>query len=342
MTEAQRVGQLFVLGLPNDRLTPGVIAAVRADHLGSVSYTAFSDAGVAGIRSVSDSVQALVTASATAGIGFFVAANQEGGRIQALKGPGFSTMPSALVQGTIDPARLRAMAATWGAQLGDAGVNLDFAPVMDVVPAGQEVTNEPIGALRREFGHDPATVASHGVAFLNGMRDAGVATTAKHFPGLGRVVGNTDYRSNVVDSVTTEDDPYLEPFRQAVDAGVPFVMVSLATYERIDPSHLAVFSPTVMRDMLRGSLHFDGVIISDELGAAVAVAGIPPATRAVDFIEAGGDMIVSKFVNPAAAMYRALLARAADSASFRALLDDSVRRVLVAKDRSGLLPCSDR
>src|SRR2546428_10195697 len=96
------------------------------------------------------------------------------------------------------------------------------------------------------------------------MERAGVATTAKHFPGLGRVTGNTDFTADVVDDVTTPDDPYLQPFQAAVDGGVPFVMVALATYTKIDPEHLAVFPPTVMQ-ILRGQLCFQGVIVSDEI-----------------------------------------------------------------------------
>ena len=80
-----------------------------------------------------------------------------------------------------------------------------------------------------------------------GWPTAGVATVAKHFPGLGRVTGNTDFTADVVDNVTTADDPYLNSFRAAIGAGVPMVMVALATYTRIDPSQLAVFSPVVMR-----------------------------------------------------------------------------------------------
>jgi len=71
-------------------------------------------------------------------------------------------------------------------------------------------------------------------------------------------------------------------------------MVALATYTRIDAGRLAVFSPIVMRDLLRGTLGYQGVIVSDDLGATAAVAGIPPGTRAIDFLNAGGDMIISK------------------------------------------------
>jgi beta-N-acetylhexosaminidase len=223
-------------------------------------------------------------------------------------------------------------------QLRAAGVNLDFAPVMDVVPPGPASQNQPIGALEREYGDDPATVSAHGVAFITGMRRAGVATTAKHFPGLGRVLGNTDVTANVIDTVTTAGDPYLLPFKGAVDAGVPMVMVALATYTRIDPAHLAVFSPTVMR-LLRDTEGFKGVIVSDDLGSAAAIASIPPSRRAIDFLDAGGDLIVSKEVQPARTMAAAVLARAARDPSFSAVVDDAVDRVLRAKDASGLLPC---
>jgi beta-N-acetylhexosaminidase len=284
-------------------------------------------------------VQSLATHGATGGVGFYVAANQEGGEIQALRGAGFSTMPSALTQGTLDPSALQADATTWGRELSEAGVNTDFAPVMDVVPPGTDAQNQPIGVLHREFGHDPATVSSHGRAFIRGMSASGIATTAKHFPGLGRVLGNTDDVAGVVDSVTTTTDPSLRTFRAAVHAGVPFVMVALATYTQIDPAHLAVFSPTVM-GLLRDGMGFDGVIASDDLGAATAVAGIPPAQRALDFLSAGGDLIVSKTAAPTVAMADAVVARASSDPAFAAQVADAVHRVLAAKDASGLLPCS--
>jgi beta-N-acetylhexosaminidase len=171
------------------------------------------------------------------------------------------------------------------------------------------------------------------------MQDAGLATTAKHFPGLGRVRGNTDFTASVVDNVTTTDDADLAPFRDAVIAGVPFVMVALATYTRIDPSRLAVFSPTVMRSLLRDGLGFTGAVVSDDLGATAAVAAIPASQRALDFLSAGGDLIISKTVAPANAMADAIVARATTDAAFRARVDDAALRVLHAKQASGVLRC---
>jgi beta-N-acetylhexosaminidase len=338
MTPDQRIGQLFELGLANDRLGPTEINMIRTDHIGSVWFIDRSYAGVAGIRAVASAVQAQASSVSTANVRFFIAANQEGGLIQAMQGPGFSSMPTAVVQGTWAPAVLQSRAAVWGQQLRSAGINLNFAPVMDVVPPGTDGQNQPIGALQREYGHDPTTAGSHGVAFLGGMRQSGVAVSLKHFPGLGRVAGNTDF-TTATDTTTTASDPYLQSFSQGIAANADFVMVALAKYTRIDPNHLAAFSSIVMTQLLRGSMGFNGVIVSDDLGDTAAVASIPPATRAIDFLSAGGDMIISKTSAPADAMVQAIRSRVAADAGFRQRVNDAAIRVLRAKQAWALLPC---
>jgi beta-N-acetylhexosaminidase len=339
LTEAQRVGQLFLVGIAGDPVSD-VAQAVAAYHFGSLLSAGNLTAGVAGLQQLTRAYQALASSRATSGVRFFIAANQEGGEVQSLRGPGFSAMPSALAQGSLSPVVLQRQAAVWGRELRSAGFNLNLAPVMDVVPAGTADQNQPIGMIQREFGYSPATVAAHGVAFIRGMQQAGIATTAKHFPGLGRVRGNTDFTAGVVDSTTGPHDPYLRSFQGAIDAGVPFVLVALATYTRIDSRHLAVFSPEVMRVILRQQMHFNGVIVSDDLGAATAVADLSPGVRGIDFLAAGGDLITSQSLSAAVAMDRAIRARVSADSAFRALVNSAVMRVLSAKQAYGLLPCS--
>ncbi|HTU73169.1 MAG TPA: glycoside hydrolase family 3 N-terminal domain-containing protein [Trebonia sp.] len=338
MTEAQRVGQLFLVGLPSDAATSQVVAAVDDYHFGSV-LLAKSSASVATLAGGSAGIQALASKQATDGVRFLVAANQEGGEIQQLSGAGFSPMPSELVQGRSSLSAERTAAAQWGSELKAAGVNLDLAPVMDVVPQATASSNAPIGQLDREFGYDPVTNGTHGVAFIQGMAQAGVAATAKHFPGLGRVSGNTDFTSGVTDTVTTPDDPNLGSFKDAVSAGVPFVMIALALYTQIDPAHLAVFSPTVIQTMLRQRMGFSGVVMSDDLGQAAQVQNMSEGSRAVDFLNAGGDLITSQAIAPAESMATAVLADASSSASFRAEVAAADMKILAAKQALGLLPC---
>jgi len=338
LSEAQRVGQLLMVSASLSGVSQTTKDAITRYHVGSVILAERSSAGVSAIRRMTNGLQQLATASATGGVPLFVATDQEGGYVQRLTGPGFSDMPTALDQGQLDRSVLRSQAEQWGSQLRAAGVNMNFAPVMDVVPKGFSDENLPIGYWKREFGHTPTRVANHGVSFLRGMRDAGVAPTLKHFPGLGRVTANTDYTRRVVDSVTTAEDPYLEPFLAGIDARAPFVMISEAIYTQIDPDHRAVFSHTVITRLLRNTLGFEGVVVSDSLGAA-SVQGSTAAERAIKFLRAGGDLLLIRGRGDAHAMVVAIRDRIATHPAFKARVDESALRVLTAKAEYGLVTC---
>ncbi|GAB6984234.1 glycoside hydrolase family 3 N-terminal domain-containing protein [Nocardioides pyridinolyticus] len=339
MSLEQRVGQLFMVGTPADRVDRRTRAQIGRYHVGNVMLTGRSYAGVRDPRRVSRAMRGEVSAASTGNVRLFVATDQEGGQVRVLQGPGFSDIPSALVQGRWSLAGLRSSAKTWSEQLRDAGVNMNLAPVLDTVPSKRAARhNPPIGKYDRQFGYTTRVVARHGLAFLRGMLDGGVTPTAKHFPGLGRVHANPDIADGVTDRVTTRRDAYLRPFRAAVRDGVPVVMMSTAYYERIDPRRPAAFSPVVVGTMLRGDLGFTGVVISDDLARAQQVAAIRPAARAVRFLKAGGDLVLVVDPDPLPAMYAAVLAKAQRSPAFKQRVNSSVLRILRAKDRQGLLP----
>jgi beta-N-acetylhexosaminidase len=333
MTETQRIGQLFMVGTPANNTDPTVAAQVQSGAVGSVFLSGNSTRPA---RQTASMVAALQQQAGP--VRLFVSTDQEGGTVQRLQGPDFSSIPSALIQGRSTPAAERADASMWGTQLVAAGVNLDLAPVMDTVPsAAFAPDNPPIGALDREFGYTPAAVTAAGTAFLQGLLAAGVDTTAKHFPGLGRVTTNTDTSSGVTDSTTTSSDPYLAPFAAAITAGTPFVMMSSAIYSKIDPQHPAAFSSAVVTGLLRGQLHFAGVVVSDDLGAARQVAGYAVGDRAVDFIAAGGDLVLTIVPSQIPVMAAAVLARARTDATFAAQVNAAALAILEAKQARGLL-----
>ena len=336
MTLAQRVGELLMVGTSTAKPSPAALASIGRYHVGSVILMGNSTAGRGQVARTVQTFQARATATATGATKLFVAADQEGGRVQHLTGPGFSTMPSALTQGTWSPATLQRRARAWAGELRAAGVNLDLAPVADTVPAAHAEANAPIGHWQRELGHAPATVATHAAAIVRGMSAARVATSAKHFPGLGRVRDNTDLVAHVVDTRTGRHDAYLRPFAATIRADVPFVMMSLAIYRRIDRRGPAAFSPRIVTRMLRHDLGFGGVVISDSLTAA-AVRRYPVGERAVRFVRAGGDIALVTDAGPIPAMYAALLAEARKDPGFRRQVTEAARRVLQAKERFGLL-----
>lgn len=338
LTLAQRVGQLFMVGTTADQVDRTTKAQIGSHHVGNVMLTGRSYGGVKKPAKVSKVMRNQVSKASTGGVRLFVATDQEGGLVRVLQGPGFSNIPAALEQGTWAPRKLRGAAHVWAKQLRSAGVNLDLAPVMDTVPSKKAAKhNPPIGKYHREFGYTTKVVARHGVAFLNGMADGGVATSAKHFPGLGRVRGNTDTAAGVTDHVTRRHDPYFKPFQAAVDAHVPFMMMSTAYYQHLDPKLPAAFSPYVIGTVLRGDLGFDGVVISDDLGGAQQVAGFTPAGRALRFIGAGGDVVLTVHPDTLPAMYDAVLDRARASKVFRAKVNAAALRVLTAKQHQHLL-----
>ena len=338
MSLPQRVGQLFMVGSPATSASPATLRQIGRFHVGNVMLTGRSHGGVRVPARVAAAMQARATAQATGHVRLLVSTDQEGGQVQVLQGPGISTIPSALTQGRWTPRRLVRASGVWARQLRAAGVNMDLAPVVDTVPGPAAAAhNPPIGAYDREFGYSPTVVGRHGVAFSRGLASRGVVPTVKHFPGLGRVHANTDTRVRVTDRVTRRHDPYFTPFREAVESGVPAVMMSTAYYSRLDPHNPAAFSPFVIGEVLRGDLGFRGVVISDDLGRARQVSPWSYADRALKFVRAGGDMVLT--VDPATlpAMYTAVLRRARTDRRFRDRVDEAALRVLELKSDQHLL-----
>ena len=342
LTPAQRVGQLLMVGLQPSGSSAALAEQVARDHLGGVIYLG----GWQGAGTVERVARRLQRATqtrqgATGGVGLLIAADQEGGSVQQLKGAGFTRIPSARTQATLGAATLRQRAQSWSLELANAGVNVNLAPVADTVPTSLGAGNAPIGYYRRDFVPGEAKAnARYVTAFVRGSLEADVAPTVKHFPGLGRVTGNTDLTSSgTTDRVATKDDPYLQPFAAGIKAGAPLVMVSSARYPRLDAANQAMFSKAVVTDLLRTRMGFGGVVITDDVGAAAAVASVPVRERATRFIAAGGDIVLTADATQAPAMRAGITARMKASPAFARQVDASVVRVLELKTRLGLASC---
>ena len=171
----------------------------------------------------------------------------------------------------------------------------------------------------RTFSTDPTLVGQLAAAFVNGLQAGGVAATAKHFPGLGAATANTD------DHVVSVQLVRLQPFRDAIAAGVRLVMMSNASYPHLDPSgSLAVFSRTIVTKLLRGSLGFDGVIVTDALDAPAPNETPHAPARA---LSAGVDLLLYTSGPAAQRGYEGLLADASRSAPLRAQIASAVERI---------------
>lgn len=308
------------------------MAALNNYHVGNVYLSGRSKAGTATTASVVSALTGTVSAATTGGLPLSVATDQEGGFVQVLSGLGFSQIPAALIQAGAGPTKLRADAAVWGKELRSVGVNVNLAPVLDTVTSPEFApSNAPIGHFQREYGFTPHDVSVLGNAFADGMKDAGVAPVMKHFPGLGRVVPNTDVSSEVRDTSTTRNDPALEPFQAAIKGGARWVMVSNAYYDKIDPANIAPFSATIMDTMLRTDAGFTGIVLSDDLCSAAQLEAWSDADRALNFFAAGGTMLVCADPARIPTMHQAVVQKAQSDPAFRAKVDAAVLTILRVK-----------
>jgi len=210
--------------------------------------------------------------------------DEEGGDVTRLEVARGSSYPGNGALGAVDDAELtERIAASIGADLAAVGVNLDFAPVADV---NANPANPVIGI--RSFGGDYGLVSRHVAAFVRGLQGQGVAACAKHFPGHGTTEADSHLELPVV-----QDDihPGLEPFRAAIEAGVDSIMTAHVLVPALD-DRPATLSRTVVTDLLRGELGYDGLVIADalEMKAVSATYGIERS--AVLALSAGVDALL--------------------------------------------------
>lgn len=264
----------------------------------------------------------LQTAACAAGAPLLIGVDQEGGSVRRLPWAEPDDSPAALGR-LDDPARVEQEASEAAVDLRVTGIDVDFAPVADVV----SIPSSFLGS--RAFSRDPAVVARLASAFVQGLQDNGIAATAKHFPGLGAAPANTDGRTVVVNASAATLNRGLAPFRSAIAAGTRLVMVSSASYPALDPSELpAVFSRPIVTGLLRRKLGFRGVIVTDALDAPAAARMPHAPARAIG---AGIDLLLYTGERASEAGYASLLTDASASTLLRRQVTAAAGRIETLK-----------
>jgi beta-N-acetylhexosaminidase len=294
---------------------PSFIAHVREGDMGGVIFVGRWSSS-AEIAAVGAQVEA---AACAGGAPLLVAVDQEGGAIRRL--PWAAPAQSAQSLGGDGAAKVGREARATAAALRRAGVDIDFAPVADTALSPRSFLGS------RTFASVPALVAQLVAAFVHGLQSGHVAATAKHFPGLGAATENTD------DHAVSLRRVRLQPFRSAIAAGVQLVMVSNASYPKLDPSgQAAVFSRPIVTGLLRDELGFDGVIVSDALDAPTPAAAPHAPARA---IAAGVDLLLYTSASAARRGYLSLLDDAQAQPRLRAQIAAAAARLQALKSWLG-------
>jgi beta-N-acetylhexosaminidase len=322
LTLEQQVGQLVVLSFSGTRAPPYVTEALRERRAAGVILFGANIDSPAQLRRLTADLRRGTRRP-------LVAVDQEGGPVRRIGWAGpVRAAPQQAAAGTV-----RADAASAAHELRAAGITVNFAPVADV-PSVRSAA-----LARRAFSRDVAVVRASVRDAVRGWRSGGIAATAKHFPGIGAAPSNTD------DAVVTIRRSRaalgggdLPPFRAAIDAGIPLVMVGHARYPALDRSRIASQSRPIIEGLLRRELGFRGVVVTDSMEAQASLSTGSVTTVSERAVRAGADLLLLTGRGSYRPVYEHLLAVARRDAVFRARVRESSARVLALKARGALPP----
>jgi beta-N-acetylhexosaminidase len=319
-TTERAVGQSIVTGMDGRVPSKDLLARVRAGQVGGVILFA-GNIGTAGqLSRLVGSLQR--TAVAGGNPRLLIAVDQEGGAVKRLPA-GPPHLSAAAMGRNRNAVEARSQGRATGAYLRRRGIDVDLAPVLDTPDSRSSFLGS------RAFSRDALLNAALGTAFAEGLQEAGVAATAKHFPSLGTARESTDTAHVLLKTPAAGLERQLVPFTRAIDAGVKLVMVSNAGYSAYDPSGVpAVISRPVVGGLLRGKLGFRGVVISDAMEAP-GPAGRPGA--AVSALAAGVDVLLYTSERSSAAGYAELAAAAKNGTLAPGDLKASLARITALK-----------
>ncbi|MBO4364838.1 MAG: glycoside hydrolase family 3 protein [Eggerthellaceae bacterium] len=333
LTLEQKVAQLFFI---HPESLTGIGLATEAGDATREAYTQYPVGGVIYLaENLEDPDQTTRMLESMAQIGKdefgyapFISVDEEGGTVvRVADNPGFD-VPNVGdmcdVGNTGDVEYAEEVAKTIAGYLLPLGFNTDFAPCCDVANNPESDT-----MLYRSFGSDAQMVADMVSAQVRGFGEAGILCCAKHFPGIGAAVGDSHDESIFSQKTLEEiDECELVPFKAAIDAGVPMVMVSHMSMPEITGDDTpASISGAIVTDILRNQLRYDGIVITDSLGMG-AVSGYGPQA-AVMALQAGCDMplMPEDFL----AAYQAVLEAVADGTLTEERIDESLLRIMRVK-----------
>jgi len=323
---AREIGQLLIGSLPGSSVPAELRSLAREFNLGGAILFGRNVEAPEQVAELAADVEALGR-----GAPAWVSVDQEGGRVARLREP-FTRWPPMAVLGR---AKSDALAARFGhalaRELKAVGITLDYAPVLDI---HTNPKNPVIGD--RALAEKADEVARLGRVIIRALQAEGVAACGKHFPGHGDT--STDSH---VELPLVEHPPdrlravEFEPFRAAIQEGVAFIMTAHVLVPAIDEERPATLSPALVQQILRDELHFEGVILSDDLEMKAVSARTPGPMAAVQAIRAGCDgvLVCSGDVDLQAATLEALVRAVEGGDITQRRIDDAMTRQRKAKER---------
>lgn len=332
MTLSQKVGQMFVVGFSGTTLDKNLVKTIEEYNFGNVIYMGYNVTDYKTLANLSDSIQNEMVKNN--GVPGFITIDQEGGRVARLVSGGTHFISNMAMAATNNYENTYLEGAAMGKELRNYGINLNFAPVLDV---NNNPDNPVIGI--RSYSDNPLLVSLYGKNMFTGLQESNVMGCSKHFPGHGNTSVDSHYG---LPTITTKiDELYqteLAPFISAVANGIDSIMTTHIIFTAIDSKYPATLSKKVLTDLLRNEIGYDGLIITDgmEMNAVNKYFGDYDKTGLMA-VEAGADILTyTTNTNPKKA-HEAIMNAVKNGVITEERINESVRRILLKKLKYDIL-----
>jgi len=330
MDTAQKIGEMFLAGFEGQTVNKDIEELITKHHVGGVILFARNIKSIGQVAKLCDDLQALrKTVSKTP---LFIAVDQEGGVVQRIMDV-VTVLPGNMAIGSVgDPDCAYAAGRITAIELGFLGINVNFAPVLDV---SNNPDNPSTGV--RSFGGDPDKVAELGKQMIIGFQEFGLIGCAKHFPGKGNVSvdSHLDLPLNASKKETLRSCE-LKPFVAAIDAHVGMMMTAHVMYPELAENKIlpATLSRNIMTGLLRAELGFTGVLITDDMEMGAIAKYFTVEESAVKAVAAGVDIVMVCHTLAKQREALAALRNAVDAGTIPAgRIDESLSRIAALKEK---------
>ncbi|GGF90040.1 beta-N-acetylhexosaminidase [Paenibacillus aceti] len=285
LSTAEKIGQLFIVGMDGTESNEPIRELLQKRHVGGIILYKNN---IVNTEQAVGLLNKLKQENKHNPVPLFLSVDEEGGRVSRMPAELVKLPAAGKIGATKDSKAAENLGELIGAELTGFGLNMDFAPVLDV---NSNPDNPVIGD--RSFSDSADVVSQMGLAEMKGLSGQGIIPVVKHFPGHG----DTSVDSHLGLPVVEHDmerlrELELVPFQAAIDAGADVVMVAHLLMPHLDPDRPASFSKAVIQDLLRDELGFKGVVISDDMTMGAISEHYPIGEAAVQFILAGGNIVL--------------------------------------------------
>ena len=332
MTLSQKVGQMFVVGFSGTSMPSSLKSAITDYNFGNVIYMGANCTSPSTLAQMSNDIQNKMVSSNL--VPAFISTDQEGGRVARLTNGGTHFVSQMTLAATNNPLNAYYEGVSIAEELLSYGINVDYAPVLDV---NNNPDNPIIGI--RSYADNPVLASLYGTNVLKGFEKVGLIGSPKHFPGHGNTSVDSHYGLPKITS--SLDELYkieLAPFISAINSGVDMIMTTHIIFSAIDEKYPATLSEKVLQGLLRDTLGYDGVIITDGMGMDAIDENYGSAdVTSVLAIKAGVDILLYTGLSDPKIAHNAIIKAVNNNEITEERINESVRRILLAKLKYGIL-----